>query len=263
MGIVYEASRIEDNRRSAVKTVNPDYEITDQATRRLKREMHIIGELKHPNIVEYIENGRTVDLLWFASEYIEEGLNIEKEQCKREGTFPIEDAIEIMLQALDGLTFAHKKGIIHRDIKPSNILLAFEGESFVAKLGDFGLAKSLEQAHLNESISTKSGTSIGVLYYMPPEQLYDFENMEPPGDVFSVGTTLYKMLTRCPTRDYSDNQFEVTRQIADEATIPIRERDSSIPSELAHVIDKSLSMEPRSRYPDAGEFKEAIGAAIK
>lgn len=261
MGAVFEAKKLDDNQTVAIKIILPDRALTPETKSRFRAETRLTRELKHPNIVEYIDGGDANGLLWLALGYVKDGLDVAKKMRKARGRLPRGEALSYIGQALLGLAYAHANSIIHRDIKPPNILLASNGANFVAKLSDFGLAKSLENSQLNISVVTKPGVGMGTLPYMPPEQVVDVRSAEPPADVFSMGATLYHMLTGRLIRNFAPIQNIMIRQVVDEKAIPIEKRDPSIPKPLALVINQSLSLEPADRYPNGDEFRKALEAA--
>ncbi len=262
MGAVFEAKKLDDDQKVAIKVILPDRTLTREAKRRFRAETRLTRELSHPNIVKYIDGGDANGLLWMALEYIEDGLDVAKKMRKAGGRLPTMEAVSYVLQALEGLAYAHGKFIIHRDIKPPNILLATVGTKYVPKLSDFGIAKSLENAQLNVSVVTRPRTSMGTLPYMPPEQVVDVRSAEPPADVFSMGATLYQMLTGKLIRQFVPNQNMMIRQVVQDEAIPIEKRDRSMPRPLAKVINRSLSLEQSDRYADGAEFKAVLEAAV-
>jgi len=180
------------------------------------------------------------------------------------GRIPLPEAVELASQSLEGLAFAHRvKHVVHRDIKPANILLPGNDRWRTAKVSDFGLAKSLEDSGLNGSIMTKPAVCMGTLPYMPPEQAIDVRTATPTADVFSMGATLYEMVTGRYVRDFSRVQNEAIRQVVQDPVVPVQERDPSIPGALAAVIDKSLSLDPSERFADAEAFKGALQGAVR
>lgn len=264
MGIVFEATRCLDDRHVAIKVIKPQYAVRPNAKKRFLRETCITRALRHTHIIEFIDGGEANGLFWFAMEYVPRGYDILKHMKSCGGRIPQAEALRLMLQALDGLAFAHReKAVVHRDLKPPNILLVSANGDYVAKITDFGIAKSLEDTGLNGS-SLTSGGIMGTIGYMPPEQVTDVRNVTLASDVFAMGATLYHMLTGELNRDYPrGNQNEAIRQVVDLPVIPIRERDRSIAGSLACVIEKSMNLEPEARYPSAMEFKAAIEAAMR
>ncbi len=261
MGMVLEARRVEDSRRVAVKIVRPDRAASRELTSRFKREIKISDEFAHPNIVSVLDFGAANGVMWFAMEFVEGAWDMEKHLKKTGGKLPWRDCVDLMLPALDGLAHAHSLGIIHRDLKPSNILLDGSAGTWIPKLTDFGIAKSLENAGLNESILTKRGVAMGTIPFMPPEQARDVRTCTQTADVFSMGATLYLMLTGRLIRDFSQNFNEAIRQVLSGPPVAILSRGVAIPKSLAAVVDKTLSMEPKGRYPHAGAFRDALRAA--
>ncbi|MFQ5472734.1 MAG: serine/threonine-protein kinase [Dehalococcoidia bacterium] len=267
MGLVVEAKRLSDARTVAIKVVRPDLPPTKERKSRFKREIRMTRELDHPHIIEFIEGDEFSGLLWFAMEYIEDGYDIAKHIKRHRGRIPMQEAVKLVLQALDALDYAYRdKGVVHRDIKPPNVFLVKREDGYTVKVSDFGLAKSLESSGLNGSVFTQPGLCMGTLPYMPPEQVIDVRSAKPSADVFSIGATLYQMLTGRYIRDFRfdhrRHQSEAIRQVVDEPVIPIRSRDRSVPARLAAIIDKSLELDPRDRYTDAREFKAALRGAV-
>jgi serine/threonine protein kinase len=172
----------------------------------------------------------------------------------------MDEAKPIMLQALDGLAFAHTRGVVHRDLKPGNILLIGSKPNRKAKVSDFGLAKNFEQAGL--SGLTLTGTFAGTPYYMPREQVVNFKHVKPVSDVWSVAATFYNLLTGWLPRDFPKGKDPLL-VVLDGDVIPIRKRDAGIPKPLATVIDRALHTNPRSRFQDATAMKDAMAQALR
>lgn len=258
MGVVFEAEKLDEGRRVAIKVIIPERPVTEEARKRFRREMKIAQSLSHPHIVEFIDCGVTHGLPWLVLDFVEKGWHVGREADKRRGRIELDDALEWTLQSLDALAYAHNKGVIHRDIKPPNIMLKRDGRKYVAQVIDFGLAKSLEDAQLNGSIITMPGLFMGTVPYMPPEQVVDVRTATRPADVFAMAATFYHIATGRVIRDFVRNQNAVIRQMVQERAVPIRERDRSIPRGVAKVIDKALSLDPNARYKDASALKAAL-----
>jgi eukaryotic-like serine/threonine-protein kinase len=145
---------------------------------------------------------------------------------------------------------------VHRDIKPENVLLV-DAEMTTAKLADFGLAKSFEQAGL--SGLTATGAVGGTLYFMPREQITHFRVLRPASDVWAVGATLYHMLTLSYPREFVPGA-DPLQVILQGATVPIRRREPAIPAALAEVIDRAVDDDLARRYATAAEFRDALRA---
>jgi hypothetical protein len=250
MGAVYHARRSGDDREIALKLLQPQVLVDRGARETFLREIEITRALRHTHIVEVFDQGESEDGFYFAMEYCPGGSVEGRLQDRR--PYDTATAVRLALQALEALAFAHDRGIVHRDIKPENILIAGDGS---AKLTDFGLAKSFEQAGL--SGMTATGAVGGTFYFMPREQITRFRDAQPAGDVWSMGATLYYMLTKEWARDFllkSDPLAVVLRG----GIVPIRRRDPAIPETLAAVVDRAIADEPAERYPDGRAFLSAL-----
>jgi eukaryotic-like serine/threonine-protein kinase len=150
-------------------------------------------------------------------------------------------------QVADALEYAHRQGVIHRDIKPSNLLLDFRGTIWVT---DFGLAKLVEGDELSQSQDL-----VGTLRFMAPERFRGVT--DPLGDVYSLGATLYELLTLRPAFAERD-QARLIDQIAHESPVPLRQHDHRIPRDLETLVLKSLAKEPRDRFATAAEFSDEL-----
>ena len=167
MGCVMLARDEKTGRSVAIKTLLPEVAVTDQALKRFMREIEVAAALDHPNIVRFLESGTNNGAVYLVSEYVE-GPDAARLADAQGGRLPYAQAIDIASQALDGLAYAHEKGYIHRDIKESNILISGTAPNFVAKLTDFGLAKSFTQSGM--SGITMAGDMAGTFaQYRPPK----------------------------------------------------------------------------------------------
>ena len=188
-----------------------------------------------------------------------EGGSIADLVKRRGGRVPLNEAWPIMLQALQGLAFAHRSNFVHRDVKPHNILLDGKNHTWIAKVADLGLMKDFEQAGL--SGMTVTGTAAGTYPFMPREQLVNFKYVKPVSDVWAIGATFYNMLTGQFPRETQRGQDPMVAVLRGEA-IPIRRRMPSIPSRVAEVLDRSLVKASTERYQDAGEMLQAFESAL-
>ena len=188
-----------------------------------------------------------------------EGGGVDRLMAQHSGKLPLQWAKPIILQSLEALAHAHSKGFVHRDLKPSNILLAFARNNVVAKLSDFGLAKSFEAAGL--SGLTITGNYAGTPYFIPREQITNFKYVKPVSDVWSMGATIYNMLTGTFPYPFT-NERDPIDVILNDDVVPIRKRDKSVPTALADVLDKALAKNIRDRYLTAAEMSEALKQAL-
>ena len=255
MGVVYLAQNQHTARKVALKLIVPESAAARSAVERFLREMSVISQLKHPNIVEWLEQGANGGRFWFAMEYVS-GVNLESLVVSHPGTYPIYQACRMACQVLKGLEHAHALGFVHRDIKPENILIGRSPTGLVAKLSDFGLAKSYRGIGL--SGLTFSGEMRGTVPFMPPEQIYDFKTVLPSGDLYAMAATLYYLITGRFMFDGPGEGGDLIRKILEEEPIPIQERRPEVPTALAKVLARCVAREARDRYPTAAVMRQAL-----
>jgi hypothetical protein len=256
MGVVYQARHNPTGRMVALKLIVPESAATRTAIDRFLREMSVISQLKHPNIVEWLEQGMTRGQFWFTMEYVE-GTNLEAIANADKGRYPIRQACRMASQVLKGLGHAHALGFVHRDIKPENILIGQSPSGAIAKISDFGLAKSFRGLGL--SGLTFSGEMRGTIPFMPPEQMLDFKTVLPSADLYSTSATLYYLISGEFIYDQaSDGGGDLIRTLLEEQPVPIRKRRAGVPIALAAVLEKGLARQPAERYPTAEELRKAL-----
>jgi len=221
------------------------------------REIAVTGSLRHPHIVTMYAHGSQGDTFYFAMDYCAGG-SLSAALLARQKPLDLDVAMRIAQQSLDGLSFAHEQGFIHRDIKPENILLT-DAEMSVAKLTDFGLAKSFQQAGL--SGMTATGFAAGTLQFMPREQLTNFRLLRPASDVWSMGATVYYMLTLRYVRDFQAAKDPLAVVLGGNV-VPIRDRKPQISAALAEVVDRAVDDDLNRRYSSAPEFRDALRKAL-
>jgi serine/threonine protein kinase len=241
----------------ALKLMRPGVVIDTKSRETFAREVEVTASLRHPNVVALYEHGIEAETFYFALEYCPGG-SLAHVMLRRDGPLDPATAVRVTLEALEGLTYAHEQGFVHRDIKPENILLV-DAELKTAKLADFGLAKSFELAGL--SGMTATGVVAGTLYFMPREQITHFRLLRPASDVWSMGATLYHMLTLRYPRDFPP-EADPLNVILSGGTLPLRQRDPWLPARLAEVVDRAVADDLSKRYASAGEFKDALRRAL-
>ena len=255
MGAVYLARSRADGRPIALKLMLPRVEVDEAAAEIFLREIDVTRSLRHPNIVALLDFGKHEGRFYFALEYCPGG-NAEILLQKSGGRLSLPAVVRLAAGVLAGLAAAHDAGFVHRDIKPDNVLLAGDG---TAKLADFGLAKSFQQAGL--SGMTATGAVAGTFHFMPREQLTSFREVRPVSDVWSMAATLYYLLTGEYPRDFGTGADPLA-VILKGGVVPILGRDPDIPVDLAGVIDGALHDDPARRFPSAREFADALRAVL-
>jgi tRNA A-37 threonylcarbamoyl transferase component Bud32 len=261
MGCVMLARDEKSGRSVAIKTLLPEVAVTEISLRRFMREIEVAAALEHPNIVRFLESGTNNGTVYLVTEFVE-GSDAARLADANGGRLPFKQAIDIVSQALDALAYAHNKGYIHRDIKESNILVSGTAPDFVAKLTDFGLAKSFTQSGM--SGITMAGDMAGTFAYMPPEQIRDFRNVRPTSDIYAIGMTAYSLLAGDTALDlgpHSDIAGTV-KAIFEGKVIPLRQRAPDVPQQVAEVIERALAKDPENRWQSAAAMRNALMHAV-
>lgn len=213
--LVYLARHKRTNEQVALKVMLPKVAANQRAVNWFLREVENMKVLKHPNVVGLKEFGYADETFFFTMEYCDGGSVVDLMRKRGFSTLPIGEAVAIILQVLDGLTYTHNaeipnvtladgsfakgRGLIHRDLKPGNIFLANVGGKQVAKIGDYGLAKAFDQAGL--SGQTMTGNVVGTPYFMPRQQVVDYKYAQPDVDVWAAAACLYVMITGSSPRN--------------------------------------------------------------
>jgi serine/threonine-protein kinase len=257
MGCVMLGREQSTGRPVAIKTLLPEFAVSDKAMKRFMREIDVAATLKHRNIVEFIDRGTHNGVVYLVTEFVD-GADASKLAENNGGKLSYEDGISIISQALDALSFAHAQGYIHRDFKDQNILVAGHSPNLVAKLTDFGLAKSFSNSGM--SGVTMAGEMAGTLAYMPPEQLRNFRDVKPQSDIYAVGMTAYSLLTGSLALDLSKSSGmnDTIRAIFEQPRVPLRQRAPHIPQPVCEVIDRALAKDPAQRWQSAGAMRNAL-----
>jgi serine/threonine-protein kinase len=255
MGVVYQARHNKTDRMVALKLIMPETATTRAAIDRFFREMSVISQLRHPNIVEWYEQGMTRGQIWFATEYVA-GTNLETLAKAEPGRYPINQACRLICQILKGLEHAHGLGFIHRDIKPENILIAHLPEGLTVKISDFGLAGRFRCVGLTSM--TFTGESSGALPFHSPNRILNLQAASPHDDLYATAAVLYYLLTCDYIYDETAGGGDLIRILLEEPAIPIKKRRNDIPAEIAAVIDRCLLREAAYRYDCAASMRRAM-----
>ena len=250
MGAVYLAHHPGLNKAIAIKVLPGDLANNPEFRERFIREARLAARLEHPNVVQVHDVGYEMGVHYIAMQFIE-GKSLDA-ILKERKKLAVGEALSTTKRVAAALAAAAKLGIVHRDIKPHNILISKDG---VVKVADFGLAKD-EDA--NRSIS-EPGTVMGTPYYMSPEQAKGV-NVDHRSDLYSLGATLYHMLTGKRLFDGGTPVTIVMKQASDEEPVPARQLEPSIPAPVDAFLTKLLQKDPVNRYQTADDTIRALDA---
>ncbi len=270
-GVVYQALQQSTKRKVAIKILLDGPHASMAAERRFEREIELVGQLRHPNIIGIFHSGTTPDgRRFYVMDYVR---GTPLHQYVRDEKLPLEKTLSLFSSVCDAVQYAHHKGVIHRDLKPGNILVDSDG---VPKILDFGLAKWA--AGPIDTVVSLSEQVIGTLPYMSPEQARgNPDEIDTRTDIYALGVILYELLTGHYPYPVVGNVIEVLKHITDTPPTPpsrswkpssgITQRTSKrlragqcpIDDEVQTLILKALSKERERRYQSAGEMALDVG----
>jgi serine/threonine-protein kinase len=273
MGAVYLARHEGTGQPAAIKLMLPKVAADDRAVEMFQREIRNTMALRHRHVVRLLDHGYARGAFFMVLEYCDGG-SVDQLMAQRGGVLPVDEAVEIVLQALEGLEYAHQapipfvkrkdgygpgKGLVHRDLKPANLFLTGWGSSRLVKLGDYGLAKAFDETGL--SGGTRTGETAGTWQFMCRQQVAAYKDAPPEVDVWALAASLYHMLTGHVPRDFPEDR-DPWLVVLERDPVPIRQRNPRLPPRLAEVIDGALVEEPDIRFKSAAEFKRALESSL-
>jgi len=244
---VYHGTK-QDETPIAIKVLLSIYSEDLPLQQRFLREAQLQYRLHHPNIVQVFDLIEDRGITGFVMEWCDGG---DLRQWSQGKTFTLDDLTELYLPILDAVDYAHSEEIVHRDLKPQNILLCHSPKGTIPKVTDFGIAK----LHYDEAM-TQTGSTLGTLHYMAPEQLEDSKHVDKQADIYSLGVILYLLFTgRLP---FPDKSPALAYKILTEEAPPPTEA----PLAIQPVITKCLQKDPKQRFSDCKALKAALEAAL-
>jgi serine/threonine-protein kinase len=250
IGRVHAAFDTVLQREVAMKSLRPEVLSDANFVERFRAEATSLARLNHPNITTIYSLIPDGNNLYMVMELVR-GHTLDEIIKERNAPIAVRESLAITAQAADGLAYAHSMGVIHRDIKPSNLMIAENG---VLKIMDFGIARMRGSQRL-----TRSGSIVGTLAYMSPEQLRGEEGDESC-DLYSLAIVLYEMLTGAPpfsaTSEYDLMQAQINQR--PDRLIP---RVPGLDRKVENALMTALSKKPAQRFPSTRAFSEALGAS--
>jgi serine/threonine-protein kinase len=255
MGQVFRARYVKNDKRVALKLLPDDIAENQVISARFERELEILKDMRHPNIVHCFGGTCDGSQRFYAMELVEGG-TIESE-LRQHGRLSAPRVVEYGLQVCSALAYAHARGVIHRDLKPGNLLLTSDGK---LKLGDFGLALIATENKL-----TAAGKTMGTLHYMAPEQIRGTPPLSPRTDLYALGCVLFEMLTGRPPF-IGEAAGEILHQHIHVAPPKVRSMATDCPASLEEIVSDLLEKDPEVRPKDAvevGQRLQQIGKRVE
>ena len=255
MSAVYEAEHVLMQRRVALKVLPKSLVGEGSFLERFYREARAVARLNHPNIIRGFDVGQDGDYHYFVMEFVQ-GSTLQK-LVETNGPLPIDEAVELTRQAALGLEHAHQAGLVHRDIKPANLLRDLEG---TLKILDLGLVRTLHHENSSEAGLTRLHDEVvmGTVDYLSPEQAIDSHNVDIRSDIYSLGCTLFFLLTGGPPFP-SGTMTERLLAHQTRSPIPVASLRPETPISLAPIMNKMLAKRPDSRFQSPGELASVLG----
>ncbi|MEQ1691215.1 MAG: protein kinase, partial [Gemmatimonas sp.] len=250
MGAVYEAEHRADGRVVALKLLSVDLDKMD-ARARFLREGLTAAAINHPNTV-YIYGTEEIDGTPAISMELVSGGTLD-EKVKSRGPLPWAEAVDDILQVIDGLDAALAAGVLHRDVKPSNCFVGADG---TVKIGDFGLSKPVE--HDEQLKLTQTGVFLGTPVFSSPEQLLG-ESLDVRSDIYAVGVTFYSLLTGSLPY-HSGSMMQVVAAVLNGSPTPLAQHRSDLPAGVIAVVQKAMARKLEDRYQTYAEFRSDVAA---
>ncbi len=253
MGRVYEAQHTRlQHRRFAIKVLHAEYARYPELVQRFQREAEAASRVRHDNVIEVYDVGRTPDGRPYLVSELLEGDDLGG-RLKREGKFEVGLSVHVVRQVCAALEAAHEQNVVHRDIKPENLFLLGEPGRPHVKILDFGISKVDDAAGTN---LTRTGMVMGTPAYMAPEQARG-EKVDHRADIYALGAILYRLLTGRTPFDADDAAGAITAVLTEDPPRP-RSVAPHVPEALELVIERAMAKSPDDRFASMREFGEAL-----
>ncbi|MBC7821575.1 MAG: protein kinase [Planctomycetaceae bacterium] len=253
MGAVFEAEHRLMRRQVALKIIKPQWLANPEAVTRFRREMQAAAKLVHPHVVTAFDAEQAGDVHFLAMEFVD-GVNLAELVAQR-GPLPVEMACECIRQAALGLQHAHENGLVHRDLKPGNLMVSRE-PNLSCKILDFGLARFASEGV--DGTDTTAGVLLGTPDFMAPEQARNSREADVRSDLYSLGCTLYFLLTGEVPHPGAKTALERALAHAERAPQLLATFRGDIPQTLQQVLDRLLAKRPEDRFQTPAELAVAL-----
>jgi serine/threonine protein kinase len=254
MGVVYLAHNRLMGRDEVLKVMGRHVMERPRVLDRFLREIRVVAELRHPNIVTAYHAFRLGESIVFAMEYVA-GLDLSR-MVKAKGPLPVGHACNFVYQAALGLQHAHEVGFVHRDIKPGNLMLSHSKDKAVIKILDFGLAKTTREEK-GDSGLTSEGQALGTPDFIAPEQILDAPSADIRADIYSLGGTLHYLLAGLPPFQ-APSLYDIYQAHISRDANPLNLVRPEVPAELAALVAKMMAKDPARRFQTPGEVAQAL-----
>jgi serine/threonine-protein kinase len=249
MAEIFQARDILLDRPVAMKVLFPEFATDPAFVERFRREAQAAANLNHPNIVAVYDWGKVNNTYYIAMEYVN-GRTLA-DILKQSGTLTPMQVCDVMSEVASALISAHQNGVIHRDIKPGNILVSTTGQ---IKVADFGIARALG-AGVEQGL-TQTGAVMGTATYFSPEQAQGVST-DQRSDIYSLGVVMYEMLSGVPPFT-GENAVAIAYKQVHERAMPLDQRLTSAPPEVAAIVAKCMEKSPDDRYSSAEEVRDEL-----
>src|SRR5688572_17015256 len=254
MSRVFLAEDVKLTRKVVVKVLPPEMAASVNQDR-FRREIQLAARLQHPHVVPLLSANASGDLLWYVMPFIE-GESL-RARLSREGELPIAEAVRLLREVTDALSYAHEQGVVHRDIKPDNIMVS-RGHALVT---DFGVAKAVSESAGSASGLTSLGVALGTPAYMAPEQAAADPHVDHRADLYALGAVAYEMLAGRPPFTGGSPQALLMAHVT-QAPDPVTTYRPSVPPGLATVVMRCLEKRAADRWQSAAEIIPQLEAAL-
>jgi serine/threonine protein kinase len=261
MGMVYRAHHIETGEFVALKLLLPGMALREKVRHRFEQEAYVQGKLVHPHIVharEFLNEGNQLGIVFD----LVEGPSLE-DVLAENPQWSLSEIMEIIEPILEALKYAHGRGVIHRDLKPANILLDRKKDPTglgIPRITDFGIAKIISE---DPGIATRTGTRMGSVPFMAPEQFMGEKNIDARADVFAVGMILWRLVSRrFPINP--DDMLAIMHLYAGETTVEsLHTIHPEVPENFSKAVATAMQIDPQRRFFDANALAVALRSSVQ